>query len=71
MIASDKGHVEVVMNVMSQYGTQYVEVIGFVRSNGSIDEEVSTNFGNDFDIETYNELITKMQQFPTVFGNDT
>jgi hypothetical protein len=33
---------------MSQYGTQYVEVIGFARSNGTIDEEVSTNFGNDF-----------------------
>ncbi|KAK3828102.1 MAG: replication factor A protein 3 [Benniella sp.] len=67
MTASDKGQVEVVMNVMSQYGTQYVEVIGFARSNGTIDEEVSINFGNDFDMDTYNELITKMQRFPTVF----
>ncbi|KAF9200660.1 hypothetical protein BGZ49_009095 [Haplosporangium sp. Z 27] len=51
----------------SQYGTEYIEVIGTVNSDYSISEMISTNFGNNFDMDIYNELIVKMQQFPTVF----
>ncbi|KAF8939497.1 replication factor A protein 3 [Dissophora ornata] len=67
MAASDKGQVEVHMNDKSQYGTQIVEVIGVVNGDNSITEMASSNFGNDFDMETYNALVTKMQQFPSVF----
>ncbi|KAF9425050.1 hypothetical protein BGZ76_003439 [Entomortierella beljakovae] len=48
LIASDNGQVEVHMNNESQYGTQYIEVIGVVREDLSIEEQASTNFGNEF-----------------------
>ncbi|KAG0358372.1 hypothetical protein BGZ54_010452 [Gamsiella multidivaricata] len=67
MAASDKGQVEIHMNDKSQYGTQFVEVIGVVNGDNSITEMISTNFGNDFDMETYNELVKKMQQFPSLY----
>ncbi|KAG0206116.1 hypothetical protein BGX28_002369 [Mortierella sp. GBA30] len=67
MAASDKGQVHVHMTELSQYGTQYVEVIGTVNGDFSISEMASTNFGNDFDLDTYNETVKKMQQFPSVF----
>ncbi|KAF9985430.1 hypothetical protein BGZ75_002991 [Mortierella antarctica] len=55
------------MTEQSQYGTQFVEVIGVVNGDHSISEMTSTNFGNEFDIDTYNEAVKKMQQFPSVF----
>ncbi|KAF9552139.1 hypothetical protein BGW38_009510 [Lunasporangiospora selenospora] len=67
MSASDKGQVEVHVNSQSQYGTEYVEVIGKVRDDLSIEEFTCANFGNSFDMDVYNELVTKMQQFPSVF----
>lgn len=86
-------------NQSSQYTSQYVEVIGEVQPDGSINEMVSASFGDSFgkadgwnqrkyvmhrdqrwstdleaflvafwiDLETYNQLVVKMQQFSTVF----
>ncbi|KAF9915978.1 hypothetical protein BX616_004930, partial [Lobosporangium transversale] len=48
MSAPDKGQVEIHMNETSQYGTQFIEVIGVVNSDHSITEMASTNMGNDF-----------------------
>ncbi|KAG0299266.1 hypothetical protein BGZ98_010191 [Dissophora globulifera] len=67
MTASDKGRVDIHMNENSQYGTQFVEVIGSVNSDLSITELASTNFGNNFDLDTYDELAKKMQMFPKLF----
>ncbi|KAF9408103.1 hypothetical protein BGZ94_002448 [Podila epigama] len=67
MSASDKGQVQIHMNAGTQYLSQYVEVIGNVNQDLSITELTASSFGDDFDMETYNELVKKMQQFPTVF----
>ncbi|KAI9242904.1 hypothetical protein MVEG_04211 [Podila verticillata NRRL 6337] len=67
MQASDHGQVQINMNHSSQYTSQYIEVIGEVQSDGSINEMVSASFGDSFDLETYNQLVVKMQQFSTVF----
>ncbi|KAF9980428.1 hypothetical protein BGZ65_005122 [Modicella reniformis] len=48
MTAPDKGQVEIHMNASSLYGTQFVEIIGNVNSDGSITEATSSNFGNNF-----------------------
>ncbi|KAF9150158.1 hypothetical protein BG015_008035 [Linnemannia schmuckeri] len=66
-LASDKGSVTVVMNETSQYGTKFVEVIGTVNPDRSITEMISTNFGDDFNMETYDAMIRKAQKFPSVF----
>ncbi|KAI1301125.1 60S acidic ribosomal protein P1-alpha 3 [Mortierella claussenii] len=65
--ASDKGQVEVHMIPSSQYGTPYIEVIGVVNGDHSLQEMTSTNFGDEFDMETYDQLVVKMQQFPSIF----
>ncbi|KAF9274217.1 replication factor A protein 3 [Linnemannia elongata] len=66
-LASDKGSVTVVMNDTSQYGTKFVEVIGTVNPDRSITEMISTNFGDDFNMETYDAMVRKAQKFPSVF----
>ncbi|KAF9109515.1 hypothetical protein BGX27_007544 [Mortierella sp. AM989] len=48
MTASDKGQVEIHMDGSSQYGTEFIEVIGTVNGDNSISEMTSTNFGNNF-----------------------
>jgi len=44
-----------------------MEVIGIVNEDLSISELTSTNFGNDFNLEIYNEQIIKAQKFPAIF----
>ncbi|KAG0222519.1 replication factor A protein 3 [Mortierella sp. GBAus27b] len=67
LIASDKGNIEVHRSPDSRWGTHFVEIIGMVNEDETISERASINFGNDFDLDTYNELVMKMQQFPSVF----
>ncbi|KAG0087447.1 hypothetical protein BGZ93_010951 [Podila epicladia] len=67
MQACDHGQVQINMSPSSQYTSQYVEVIGDVQSDGSITELSACSFGDSFDMETYNQLVIKMQQFSTVF----
>ncbi|KAG0038663.1 hypothetical protein BGZ82_011316 [Podila clonocystis] len=67
MQACDHGQVQIKMSANSQYTSQYVEVIGDVLPDGSINELSSCSFGDSFDMETYNQLVIKMQQFSTVF----
>ncbi|KAK3261992.1 replication protein A 14 kDa subunit B [Cymbomonas tetramitiformis] len=38
------------------YNTEFLEFEGIVEDSGTIREEVHTNFGNSFDMESYNEL---------------
>ncbi|KAG0309751.1 hypothetical protein BGZ97_012988 [Linnemannia gamsii] len=66
-LSSDKGLVTVAMNENSLYGTKFVEVIGNVNPDRSIAEWTSSNFGDDFDMETYDAMIVKAQKFPSVF----
>ncbi|CCI50544.1 hypothetical protein ABG067_006372 [Albugo candida] len=41
----------------SDYGSKYVEVIGRVLENGTIEEFKVTLFGEKFDMETYNQMV--------------
>ncbi|KAG0043227.1 60S acidic ribosomal protein P1-alpha 3 [Gryganskiella cystojenkinii] len=65
--ASDKGQVQVHMSPESQYGTRFMEIIGVVNADLSISELASTNFGDDFNLDTYDAMIVKAQKFPGVF----
>ncbi|KAG0288588.1 hypothetical protein BGZ96_007685 [Linnemannia gamsii] len=51
----------------SLYGTKFVEVIGSVNPDRSITEWTSSNFGDDFNMETYDAMVVKAQKFPSVF----
>ncbi|KAG0334137.1 60S acidic ribosomal protein P1-alpha 3 [Podila humilis] len=67
LTTSDKGQVTVISNEASAYHTTILEVIGEVNTDLSISELTFCPFGDDFDMDVYNELVKKMQQFPTVF----
>jgi hypothetical protein len=47
--------------------TIYVEVIGQVQRDCSIRVEKAINWGNEFDLEAYNQLVELMPQFPSMF----
>ncbi|KAG0366177.1 hypothetical protein BGX24_003820 [Mortierella sp. AD032] len=66
-LSSDKGTVMVHMSDGAQYGTKYMEIIGTVNGDRSINEMTSSNFGHSFDLETYDAMIVKAQKFPSVF----
>ncbi|KAF9905504.1 60S acidic ribosomal protein P1-alpha 3 [Linnemannia zychae] len=66
-LSSDKGIVAVSMSEGAQYGTKFMEVIGTVNADRSINEMVATNFGNSFDLDAYDAMIVKAQKFPSVF----
>eukprot|EP00899_Mesostigma_viride_P006484 jgi/Mesvir1/15837/Mv03387-RA.1 len=40
----------------SAYNTQYIEVVGIVAPDGSLEEESFTCFGEHFDMANYNQL---------------
>ncbi|KAG0227042.1 hypothetical protein BGW42_004524 [Actinomortierella wolfii] len=67
MLAADKGQVQIHMNSESAYGTPYIEMIGKVNEDLSISEIASYNLGDNFDLDTYNAMIVKAQQFPDIF----
>ncbi|GJJ71529.1 replication factor A3 [Entomortierella parvispora] len=67
IVASDNGQVHVQMAEGAQYGTRYMEIIGVVNQDLMVSELTSTNFGDDFNLEIYNEQIIKAQKFPNIF----
>ncbi|KAF9086736.1 60S acidic ribosomal protein P1-alpha 3 [Mortierella sp. AD031] len=67
VIASDKGTVQVHMNESSQYGTKVMEIIGRVNQDHSVTEMTSANFGDHFDLDTYDAFVVKAQRFTSVF----
>ncbi|KAI8878990.1 replication factor A protein 3 [Backusella circina FSU 941] len=65
--ASDGGQVLVQLNGESQWGTDYVEVIGQVESDFNIREFKSTNLGNNFDLALADRVIEFSQKCPELF----
>ncbi|KAI9011580.1 replication factor A protein 3 [Hyaloraphidium curvatum] len=68
--ASDRGQVEVRINQHEHYcNTQYVEVVGQVESNGKgILAYAVTEFGDNFDLVTYDKLVNLRLQHAEIFG---
>ncbi|CEI97015.1 hypothetical protein RMCBS344292_11158 [Rhizopus microsporus] len=65
--ASDHGQVLVNLNGESQWGTQYVEVIGQVDQDFTIREFKTTNMGDNFDLDLANKVVEFGQRCPEIF----
>ncbi|CDS07862.1 hypothetical protein LRAMOSA01811 [Lichtheimia ramosa] len=65
--ATDHGQVLVKLNGESQWGTEYVEVIGKIERDFSLTEFTSTNLGNDFDLDLANKVVEYSQKYPEMF----
>ncbi|OQS07623.1 hypothetical protein THRCLA_20108 [Thraustotheca clavata] len=55
--SSDGGLVTVHPSPGADYSSKYVEVIGQVQHDGSIQEFKCTSFGDDFDMANYDKLV--------------
>ena len=62
----------VVVKIHHQMGqtptTPFVEVIGIVQSDGSIQEETTVSFGETFHLENYNNMLLLSTRFPAPFS---
>jgi len=65
--ASDHGQVNVHLSGDSQLSSQFVEVIGRVNQDGSIQEFSSIDLSADFDLNAYNKFVELAQQFPELY----
>eukprot|EP00743_Colponemidia_sp_Colp-15_P008774 GILK01009570.1.p1 GENE.GILK01009570.1~~GILK01009570.1.p1 ORF type:complete len:116 (-),score=8.04 GILK01009570.1:105-419(-) len=67
--APDGGQVQVQMSDGASYGSTFVEVIGEVNQDLSIREFTFNNFGDDFDLANYNEMVAlASNQFRELFA---
>ncbi|OBZ88362.1 Replication factor A protein 3 [Choanephora cucurbitarum] len=65
--ASDHGQVMVKLNGESQWGTDYVEVIGQIESDYTLREFKTSNLGNSFDLDMANKVVEYSQKLPSMF----
>ncbi|CAO3640137.1 unnamed protein product [Cunninghamella echinulata] len=65
--ATNGGQVLVKLNGESQWGTDYVEVIGRVEKDYSIFEFKFVILGNDFDLGLANKVVEYAQKCPEIF----
>jgi len=55
--SSDGGMITVNTNGEESYGSEYVEIIGQVNDDASIQQFKFTDFGSDFDLGMYNKVV--------------
>jgi len=60
---SDRASVNVVVNPMSHYDSQFVEVLGKVNNDLSISDMSVTNLGTNFDLDIYEQFLQITHQF--------
>ncbi|KAG2204521.1 hypothetical protein INT47_012580 [Mucor saturninus] len=65
--STDNGQVLVHLNGESQWGTDFVEVIGQVEQDFTLREFKTTNLGNNFDLELANKVVELGQKLPELF----
>eukprot|EP01104_Vermistella_antarctica_P006039 TRINITY_DN16779_c0_g1_i1.p2 TRINITY_DN16779_c0_g1~~TRINITY_DN16779_c0_g1_i1.p2 ORF type:complete len:109 (-),score=23.89 TRINITY_DN16779_c0_g1_i1:249-575(-) len=68
--ASDNVAVSVRSNTGADAPSTYIEVIGTVSNNGGqfvIESESVTAFGDNFDLNNYNDLVNLSQKVPDLF----
>jgi len=51
----------------SSYSLQYMEIVGKVEQDGSIQEFSYCDLGQSFDLKNYDSAVQLMQQHPTPF----
>ncbi|KAI7901782.1 replication factor A protein 3 [Cokeromyces recurvatus] len=67
LTSTDNGQVLVKLNGESQWGTDYVEVIGLIEPDFTLREFKTTNLGNSFDLELANKVVEYGQKCPEIF----
>lgn len=65
--STDNGQVLVHLNGESQWGTDYVEVIGQVENDFTLREFKTTNLGNSLDLALANKVVEFGQRCPEMF----
>ncbi|CAO0794730.1 unnamed protein product [Mucor circinelloides] len=65
--STDNGQILVHLNGESQWGTDYIEVIGQVEPDFTLKEFKTTNLGNDFNLELANKVVEYSQKCPDMF----
>ncbi|GAA5811209.1 hypothetical protein MFLAVUS_004640 [Mucor flavus] len=65
--STDHGQVLVHLNGESQWGTDYVEVIGQVEPDFTLREFKTSNLGNDFDLELADKVVEFSQRCSEIF----
>ncbi|GAA5915881.1 hypothetical protein JCM6882_001748 [Rhodosporidiobolus microsporus] len=65
--ASDGGQVTVKLGSMAQLTDTFVEVVGKMTGESSINELSSLNLGEDLDMAAANKVVELTHQFPDVF----
>ncbi|KAI9599349.1 replication factor A protein 3 [Syncephalis fuscata] len=65
--AADHGQVNIKLTNDSTIGTRFVEVIGRVESNDTVQEYVTLDLGEDFDISLYQQMLPILKQHPQLF----
>mmetsp|Transcript_16629 Transcript_16629/g.21578 ORF Transcript_16629/g.21578 Transcript_16629/m.21578 type:complete len:106 (+) Transcript_16629:73-390(+) len=67
--SSDNHQIAINRNPGANYGSQFVEVVGMVNGQ-SIQEERACDFGDNFDLETYDALVHMMNgKFKNMFSD--
>jgi hypothetical protein len=49
------------------YASKYIEVIGRIEQDGSIQEFTFTNLGDTFDMDAYAQLVSFIPRVPQLF----
>ncbi|KAK9703696.1 hypothetical protein K7432_010587 [Basidiobolus ranarum] len=65
--SSDHGQISVSLNPGTTFTSQYVEIIGIVQQDLSVQELTSTSFGEDFDLDNYNSLVELTRKYTEIF----
>ncbi|ORX95555.1 replication factor A protein 3 [Basidiobolus meristosporus CBS 931.73] len=65
--SSDHGQISVSLNPGTTFSTPYVEIIGIVQQDLSVQELTSSGFGENFDLDNYNSLVELSRKYTEIF----
>ncbi|KAL8281365.1 hypothetical protein RQP46_006399 [Phenoliferia psychrophenolica] len=68
--ASDAGQVTIRLGPEASYADQYVEIIGKVVGDLTVQELSSVNLGDNIDMDLVEQTVQLMQGHPQLFGMD-
>ncbi|KAK4702032.1 replication factor A3, partial [Phenoliferia sp. Uapishka_3] len=66
--ASDQGHVTVKLSPEANFSEAYVEVIGKVAQDLTVQELTSVNMGENLDMSLVEQAVNLTQAYPGIFG---
>ncbi|KAM0745826.1 replication factor A protein 3 [Meredithblackwellia eburnea MCA 4105] len=71
VIASDKGEVTINLGPNHNLTDTFVEIIGRVNQDSSIQEHTSVNFGDKLDLDLVEEALQLTHRFPQLFADSS